>query len=126
MRSRDGGRTFEAAREISKPHPKPAESAGFPALSVDEQGRMFVLWELFPDPRGYAHGLAITYSLDLGHTFSTPAAVPGSDPAEVNGGLQGMLMRKLAVNGGGAIALVNSSLKPGEKSRVWLMRGQRK
>jgi hypothetical protein len=33
-----------------------------------------------------------------------------------------MLMRKLAVNGPGAVAVVNSSMKHGEKSRVWLMR----
>jgi hypothetical protein len=33
-------------------------------------------------------------------------------------------MRKLAVNPTGAVAVVNSSLKNNEKSRVWLMRGQ--
>jgi hypothetical protein len=33
-------------------------------------------------------------------------------------------MRKLAVNGDGAIAIVNSSFKPNEASRVWLIRGK--
>jgi hypothetical protein len=33
-------------------------------------------------------------------------------------------MRKLGVNRAGDIAVVNSSLKPNNKSRVWLMRGQ--
>jgi hypothetical protein len=34
-------------------------------------------------------------------------------------------MRKLAVNGGGSVAIVNSALKPNERSRVWLMRASR-
>ena len=46
------------------------------------------------------------------------------DPAGgMNGSNQGFLMRKLAVNGRGAVAIVNSSLKPNERSRVWLIRG---
>jgi hypothetical protein len=35
-----------------------------------------------------------------------------------------MLMRKLALNRDGAIAVVNSSFKEKERSRVWLMRGR--
>ena len=52
--------------------------------------------------------------------------VPGSsDPAGGwNGSHQGLLMRKLGVNRAGDIAVVNSSLKPNEQSRVWLMRGR--
>ena len=34
-------------------------------------------------------------------------------------------MRKLAVNGGGTVAIVNGSLKADERSRVWLMRAGR-
>ena len=58
--------------------------------------------------------------------FSAPAIVPGSsDPAGgLNGSHQGLLMRKLGVKRAGDIAVVNSSLKHHEKSRVWLMRGQ--
>jgi hypothetical protein len=32
-------------------------------------------------------------------------------------------MRKLAVNAAGAIAVVNSTFKRGERSHVWLFRG---
>jgi len=118
-RSSDGARTFEPPREISAP------GAGFPALSVDAKGNLYVLWELFHDPRGYPRGLALAVSRDSGRSFTAPAIVPGSiDPAGgMNGSNQGFLMRKLAVNGRGAVAIVNSSLKPNERSRVWLIRG---
>jgi len=118
-RSSDGARTFEPPREISAP------GAGFPALSVDAKGNLYVLWELFRDPRMYPRGLALAVSRDSGRSFSAPAIVPGSiDPAGgMNGSNQGFLMRKLAVNGRGAVAIVNSSLKPNERSRVWLIRG---
>jgi hypothetical protein len=33
-------------------------------------------------------------------------------------------MRKLAVNADGAIAIVNSSFKSNEASRIWLIRGK--
>ena len=121
-RSIDGARTFEAAREISGP------GAGFPALSVDAKGNLYVLWELFRDARHsrhYPRGLALAVSRDAGSSFTPPAVVPGSiDPAGgFNGSSQGLLMRKLAVNGRGAVAIVNSSLKANERSRVWLIRG---
>jgi hypothetical protein len=41
-----------------------------------------------------------------------------------NGSLQGLLMRKLAVNSKGEIAVVNSRYNPGEASRVRLFRGR--
>ena len=118
-RSTDGASSFEPPREIS------AQGAGFPALSVDAKGNLYVLCELFPDPRGYPRGLALAVSRDAGGSFTPPALVPGSiDPAGgLNGSNQGLLMRKLAVNGRGAVAIVNSSLKPNERSRVWLIRG---
>lgn len=125
-RSRDRARTFEPARDISKPLPQGIQSAAFPALDLDEQDNVYVLWELFPDSRAHPRGLAIAYSRDRGETFERPSVVPGSsDPAGAsNGSHQGLLMRKLAVNGAGSIAVVNSSLKAGGKSRVWLMRGR--
>ncbi len=117
-RSTDGASSFEPSREISAP------GAGFPALGVDTKGNLYVLWELFRDPRGYARGLALAVSRDAGGTFTPPTLVPGSiDPAGgSNGSSQGLLMRKLAVNGRGSVAIVNSSLKLGERSRVWLIR----
>jgi hypothetical protein len=125
-RSRDGARTFEPVREISRPHPPSIDSAAFPALSLDEQDNIYVLWELYPDWRDQPRGLAIACSRDGGETFTAPAIVPGSSDAGggSNGSHQGLLMRKLAVNRTGAVAVVNCSLKHNEKSRVWLMRGQ--
>ena len=41
-----------------------------------------------------------------------------------NGGQQGLLMRKLAVNRAGALAVVNSTFKSNQSSRIWLIRGQ--
>jgi hypothetical protein len=35
-------------------------------------------------------------------------------------------MRKLAVNARGDVAIVNSSLKNGERSRIWLVRATSK
>jgi hypothetical protein len=125
-RSRDGARTFEPLGEISRPHPPSIESAAFPALSLDEQDNVYVLWELYPAWREQPRGLAMACSRDGGDTFTAPAIVPDSSDAGggSNGSHQGLLMRKLAVSPTGAVAVVNSSLKNNEKSRVWLMRGQ--
>lgn len=125
-RSNDGARTFEEPREISTPLPAEFESANFPALSVNGEGKLYVLWELFPDREGRPQGLGFTVSRDAGHSFAPPAVVPGSaDPAlGDNGSRQGLLMRKLAVNAAGAIAVVNSTFKRAERSHVWLFRGK--
>lgn len=124
-RSLDGGKSFEAPRTISTPSPDVPTGAAYPALTSDAQGRLLMLWEAYPDPASAPRGLAFAVSADGGKTFTQPAMVPGSrDPAGgVNGSQQGMLMKKLAMNGNGAIAVVNSSLEPEERSRIWLMRG---
>jgi hypothetical protein len=125
-RSLDGGRTFEAPKVISSRQPEKFESANFPALSVDGRDNLYVLWELFPDRRHYPQGLGFTSSRDAGSSFAPPMVIRGSvEPAlGWNGSQQGLLMRKLAVNTAGTIAVVNSSFKSNEKSRVWLFRGQ--
>jgi hypothetical protein len=125
-RSADGARTFEAPREISTPAPESAASARFPALGIDGKGRLYVTWELYRTHRERPRGLGLAFSPDGGNSFTRPALVPGSmDPAGgTNGSHQGLLMKKLAVNDAGAIAIVNSSLKQGERSRVWLIRGE--
>ncbi len=118
--SKDGARSFEPARLISRP------GAGFPALGVDGANGVFVAYELFPDGvRQRPRGLGITVSYDGGRTFSTPEDVPGTlaPGGAPNGSFQGLLMQKLAVNRRGALAVVNSGLKDGEWSRVWLVRG---
>lgn len=125
-RSTDGGRTFENPREISSPMPGAFVSAAFPALSVDARGRVYVLWELYGTEHQGPRGLGVAVSLDSGKSFSSPGLVPDSaDTAGgFNGSSQGLLMRKLAVNANGALAIVNSSLKQGSHSRVWLVRGE--
>ncbi|HEV2611687.1 MAG TPA: hypothetical protein VGU61_15570 [Noviherbaspirillum sp.] len=124
-RSADG-RKFEAPRDISTPLPGGVDSAAFPSFGTDEAGRLYVVYELFPDYRERPRGLGMTISADGGKTFAAPAVVPHSgDPAGGgNGSHQGLLMAKLAVNGNGGIAIVNSSLAQDKKSRIWLIRGE--
>ena len=123
-RSRDGARSFDPPRTLSRPLPADAESAAFPSLAI-EGTALHVVWELYPDHREPPRGLAYALSRDGGETFSPPALVPGTiDPmGGGNGSFQGRLMRKLAVRGD-QIAVVNSSLALGRGSRVWLVRGR--
>ena len=116
-RSRDGARSFEKPRDIS------ARGAGFPALEVDANGNVYVLWERFTEHAFLARGLGMAVSTDGGTSFQT-GAVPGAAGDGWNGSLQGMLMRKLALGPDGTFAIVNSSFRENERSRVWLMRGQ--
>ena len=125
-RSPDGGRMFESPREISAT--QQAASAHFPSLGVDGRNGVHVVWETFENPRLRPRGLGFTSSADGGGAFAPPAEVPGSvEPdAQANGSLQGLLMRKLAVDDSGALAIVNSTFRidaPG-RSRIRLIRGQ--
>ena len=123
-RSRNGGRTFEAAREISNPLPEGYTSAAFPALSVDRSESVHVLSELFAAPREMPRALALVTSADRGDTFAASTVVPGSFDAAggYNGSQQGLLMRKLAVSERGEVAVANSHFEPNVGSRVSLMR----
>lgn len=125
--SEDEARTFLMPRAISLPLPEQHESAAFPSLDIDGKGNIYATWELYPRLGDRPEGLGLGISLDHGKSFSSPVAVPGSsDPAGgSNGSHQGLVMNKLAVNNDGAIAIVNSSLKPGKHSRVWLVRARR-
>ena len=116
-RSHDRGSSFERPRAVSP------ERAGFPALGLDGAGNLYVLWERFAEHPHLPRGLALAVSRDGGRTFEA-GEVPGSAGAGWNGSSQGLLMRKLAVGKQGALAIVNSSLKPNDASRVWLTRGQ--
>jgi hypothetical protein len=117
-RSADAAARFERPRDIS------GRDAGFPALSTDAGGNLYVLWERFAEHPLRARGLAFAVSTDGGRSFSAPVRVPGSAGPGWNGSSQGLLMRKLAVGGDGAIAIVNSTFKERERSRVWLIRGR--
>jgi len=123
-RSHDGGRSFETARTLASPHEEQYESAHFPGIAVDSQNNLYVIWELLPGRRGYSQGLGFTVSSDAGRSFASPVVLPGSSgPANgLNGSQQGLLMKKLAVNSEGAVAVVNSTFASGKKSRVWLLR----
>lgn len=124
-RSHDRGRTFESPRELSPPASDRAVSAAFPALSIDSRDNVYLMWELYRKAGEAPRGLALSLSRDGGSTFTKPEVVPGSSAADggFNGSQQGLLMRKLAVNDGGEIAVVNSSFSRGMSSRVWLTRG---
>ena len=113
------GRRFTAPRLISDA----TGGAAYPSVSLDGDGVLYVLWERVPAVSARARGLALTVSLDGGTTFTTPMIVPGSmDRDGGDGGQQGLLMRKLAVNDAGNVAVVNSSFVENVRSRVWLMR----
>jgi hypothetical protein len=125
LRSTDGGRSFGPPHEISSPLPRGYASAGFPALGIDGRGRVVVTWELVRgSARSPPHGLGIAVSAD-GTQFSAPQAIPDSVDrgGGFNGSTQGLLMNKLAVRKDGELAVVNSAIRMGSHSRVWLLRG---
>jgi len=103
-RSFDGGRSFEAPRQVGE--------GGFPSLALDGRGRVYLAWEL-------ERGVAFAASRDGGARFERRAPLPGSADAP-NGGLQGKLMSKLAVNAAGRVAVVHSSFRQGKESRISL------
>lgn len=125
-RSVDRGHSFKAPRVISEPAPEGTESAAFPQLGLDTSGNLYVAWEPYPDHLRRPHGLAFAVSRNSGQSFTELMLVPGSrDPdGGSNGGLQGLLMQKLAVNSAGHLVIANSSFRDGEQSRVWLIRGE--
>ena len=87
---------------------------------------IYVIWETYTAFRSFPRGLGFTTSDDGGRSFAPPSVVPGSADAArgVNGSRQGLLMKKLAVNGTGALAVVNSTFRRNEISRIGLIRGQ--
>lgn len=121
-----GAGKFGNPRLVSQPRPHAGKGAGYPAVAVDGQGTLYVTWELFEGAATRPRGLEFTLSRDNGRSFAPPQLVPGSQDAggATNGSHQGLLGKKLAVNNEGELAIVNSSMKPGERSRVWLMRGR--
>ena len=104
-RSGDGARSFLPSRALA--------AGAFPSLDVDGSERVYVAWER-------QSGLGFSYSRDGGKTFALPRTVPGSAKGP-NGGLQGKLMDRLAAGPDGKLAIVNSSFREGEGSRVWLV-----
>ena len=88
--------------------------------------RVLVSWERVPDRNARPRGLGYASSSDGGEHFSQPAEVPGSAREEhaVNGGNQGLLMRKLDLADDGRVLLGHATFREGESSAVWLLQGQ--
>jgi hypothetical protein len=108
-RSFDGARSFEAPRTIA--------AGTFPSLDVDARGGVYLLWAL-------ERGLGLALSRSNGNDFSVISPLPRSAGDAANGNLQGKLTDKLAVSAAGEVAVVNSSFREGEQSRVWLLRAK--
>lgn len=129
----EAGKTTAEPRDLS-PHTDGEGGARAPAIGVDGENRVYVIWEHHPDATRFARGLGFAVSSDAGLTFTEPRMIPGSAPGSVtnnndssmaaNGSLQGQLARKLAVNNKGEIAVVNSHFHLGEQSLVLLIRGK--
>ncbi|MDX1630503.1 MAG: sialidase family protein [Thermoanaerobaculia bacterium] len=121
---RDASR-FERPRRISGGGSGDPGGAAFPALDFGPAGTLFALWEHYPAGARRPRGLGYALSRDGGASFSPPSVIPGTlDPdLGVNGSQQGLLSRKLAVDDR-EIAVVNSTFREGEESRVWLYRGK--
>jgi hypothetical protein len=118
--------SFAASTTISTRQPAPYVEAHFPTLRAQSTGTLHVLWELYPKGSNRSHALAYASSQDGGDTFAAPSVVPGTaDPTHgFNGSQQGLLMEKIAINGAGELAVVNSTFDRGNASHVWLYRGQ--
>jgi hypothetical protein len=120
----DTAGTLHLAFARTKDGPFVAAGVGgaFPSLAVDH-GRVVITWEHFPRGDEAPHGVGIAYSDDGGASFTKPAVVPGTSDRGPNGGFEGRLMRKLAVEND-AVVVMNSAKRPGESSRVWMVRGR--
>jgi hypothetical protein len=112
-------------RDISAMDNGQVRSAHFPGLAVRGDA-VYVIWERFLAGERRPRGVGLAVSRDRGQTFSPPALVPGTDDPALgaNGGQQGLLMRKLAVNDAGDIAVVHSRFRHHDASRVRLIRGR--
>ncbi len=121
-----GSAGFGPPRPLAGAHAGRFASVDFPELAPAGGDTLLALWSLFPDGPRLARGLGLGASVDGGETFSAPAVVPGSRPGgdAVSGSLQGFYRDRLAVGPDGAVALVFSTFRRDESSRVWLLRGR--
>jgi len=124
-RSSDGGLTFDPPRDLTGWQAEGSAGVGFPTLRTGAGDRVFLVWERFPAADEWPRGLGFTVSWDGGESFERPTALQGTaDERGVNGGQQGLLMRKLAVGADGAIAVAHSTFRLDEESRVRLLLGR--
>ena len=121
-----GATQFTEARRLPAPPGAHVGSAHYPQLSADQPGTLYLLWEHYARPAERPHGLVFTYSRDGGDHFAPPTiltAISGP-PLGFDGSQQGLLMRKLAVNRAGTVAIVNSTFEPEAASHIWLLHGR--
>jgi hypothetical protein len=123
-RSSSAGRSIEAPRTISAPAGESGSS--FPSLSLAAAGQVVVAWLHQASVSAPPRGVELTLSRDGGARFSKPELIPlAIDPAlDVSGSRQGKLMRFLAANAAGALAVSSSSFREGQRSRIRVLRGQ--
>jgi hypothetical protein len=114
---------FETPRRLPTPGSASALAA-FPSLSLSGP-RVFVTWQHQPTASSAPNGLGFIASADGGRTFGEPSLVLAApDPRAVTGSRQGKLMRVLASNGAGLLAIVSSHFSEGDASSVELLIGR--
>jgi hypothetical protein len=118
------GGDFEAPRRLSTRHGQQAGS--FPSLSLGASGHVYVVWQHQPSANEGPRGLAFSLSRDGGDRLTSPVLISSTMDAAlgVNGSRQGKLMRLVDTNDSGAIAVVHSSFREGESSRIRLILGR--
>ena len=118
---------FGPARVIRDLRADDRAYAGFPDIAVVGDD-VIVTWEILSGQGRLSLGLGIKRSHDRGASFSKPELVPGTGAPEhgFGGGLQGLLMRKLATGPDGTLAVVHSLFVPDQASEIVLIRGQLK
>lgn len=117
-----GSGSFSPPRTIAMPQSGEG-SVHFPNLAVNEAGHVNVAWSIFPDDGRRARGWGFTVSRDGGRTFARGEVLPESSDLHrgSNGGLQGSLGSRIAVNDRGLVALVTSTFGR-DLSHIWLRR----
>lgn len=110
---------FSQSRRVS-------DRGHYPEVALDQQGRVYLLWEKYVGRRVLPQELEFTYSTDGGDSFKKAIEVPEIAGPELgfNGSQQGNFTNKLAVSASGAIAIANSTFLPGQESHIWLLRGR--
>ncbi|MCC5805766.1 MAG: exo-alpha-sialidase [Opitutales bacterium] len=96
-----------APNDVSEPVVVASGGAGFPDLAIDRDDRLHLLWNAMA--RGVRRPAALHYQRMRVRQFDSdgPVVLPGSDEIP-GGGLQGLLMRKIALGPDDAVAVVHS------------------
>jgi len=117
---------FDEPVNVSSPQSEHFASVNYPALQIDENGGLYVVWDVFASATPRPDDLGATYSGDGGETFVKPHVIPGTKAPSggFNGSGQGLLMGKLSVSPNGRVCVVNSNFVRGESSEVYFITGR--